>query len=147
MSNHQAIDLAMTEFFFEVVTHSRQQIIHHLVPAGIEQETAIDDLPSLRFLVFGSSSDRVFLGDEVTRTGKRFALPCKAQPAEQFHGAGMVAKNRRRIKCVDQGTFEIVTHDITKKLTSSKRRSSFCPPTGSGRQRLPDLSIAPGSII
>jgi hypothetical protein len=98
MSNHQAIDLAMTEFFFKVMPHSRQQIIQHLVPAGIEQETAIDDLPSLRFLVFGSSSDRVFLSDEVTRTGKRFALPCKAQPVEQFHGGSMLAKNRRRIK-------------------------------------------------
>jgi hypothetical protein len=51
----------------------------------------------------GSSSDRVFLSDEVTRTGKRFALPCKAQPAEQFHGGGMLAKNRRLIKCGDQG--------------------------------------------
>ena len=59
-------------------------------PAGIEQETAIDDLPSLRFLVFGSSSDRVFLGDEVTRTGKRFALPRKAQPANQIHGGCIV---------------------------------------------------------
>src|ERR1700692_3056661 len=86
MSDHQAIDLARTEFFFKVMTHSRQQIIQHIVPAGIEQETAIDDLPSLRFLMFGSSSDRVFLSDEVTRTGKRFAVPCKAQPAYQFHG-------------------------------------------------------------
>ena len=125
MSNHQAIDIAMTEFFFEVVTHSRQQIIHHLVPAGIEQETAIDDLPSLRFLVFGSSSDRVFLGDEVTRTGKRFALPCKAQPAEQFHGAGMVAKNRRRIKCGDQGGRDCNTRYYKKADLQQKGEAAF----------------------
>ena len=84
----------MTEFFFEVVPNAWQQIIQHIVPAGIEQETAIDDLPSLRFLMFGSSSDRVFLFDEVTRTGKRFAVPCKAQPADQFHGGCMVEENR-----------------------------------------------------
>jgi hypothetical protein len=42
---------------------------------------------------------------------------------------------------------EIVTQDITKMLSSNKWRSSFCPPTGSGRQRLPDLSIAQGSVI
>src|ERR1700730_6446983 len=103
VSDHQAIDLAMTKFFFKVMTYSRQQIIQHVVPAGFEQETAVNDLPGLRFFVFGSSSDRIFLSDEVTRTGKHFALPCKAKPADQFHGGGMVAENRLRIKRGDEG--------------------------------------------
>ena len=136
----------MTEFFFEVVPNAWQQIIQHIVPAGIEQETAIDDLPSLRFLMFGSSSDRVFLFDEVTRTGKRFALPCKAQPAEQFHGGGMMAKNRHRSSAVI-GDVRDCNARYYKKLTSSEGEAAFSHRPGSGRQGLPDLSNTPGSII
>jgi hypothetical protein len=35
MSDHQAINLAMTEFFFKLVPHLRQQITQHIVPTGI----------------------------------------------------------------------------------------------------------------
>jgi hypothetical protein len=34
-----------------------QQIVDHIVPASVEQETAADDLPSLCFLLFGGSPD------------------------------------------------------------------------------------------
>jgi hypothetical protein len=42
---------------------------------------------------------------------------------------------------------EIVTHDITKKLTCSKREKQLLSTDRLRSQRLPDLSIAQGSII
>ena len=57
VSDHQTIDLTVTKFFIKVMMNPPQQIVDHIVPASVEQETAADDLPSLCFLLFGGSPD------------------------------------------------------------------------------------------
>jgi len=96
--DYQAIDLAVTEAFFKLMTDPRQQNGHDIIPTSIEEKTAADHLPGLRFLMFGGSPDRIFLPQEVTCAGKQFAFPCKAEPSDQFHGECIVEENRLSIK-------------------------------------------------
>src|SRR5215469_10077951 len=126
VGDHQAIDLTVAKLFIEVVMDPRQQIVDHIIPAGIEQETTADDLPGLRFFLFGGSPDRILLGDNVACTGEKLALPCEAHPADQFHRGCKLQENRARSKSLVRQFEQVVWNRSQTLKMQSAGGSKIC---------------------
>lgn len=48
VGDDQAINLTVAKLFIKVMMDSRQQIVEHVIPASLEQETTADHLPGLK---------------------------------------------------------------------------------------------------